>query len=185
MRSVSQRREASRSLKSLKFVRDPMETIQADKMVTMRYVMKTHLTDGTLKDHPEEEVNFIFGVDRQVPTLEKALEGAGVGQKMNVTIPAAELYGDHDPSLVREIPKKGLIKQRLKAGQFYRQMKKGCLISFKVLETRPDTVLADFNRPLAGIRVSVDLQVLAIREAEKKEIDAAMEAQVKRSIGCG
>jgi FKBP-type peptidyl-prolyl cis-trans isomerase 2 len=45
-------------------------------------------------------------------------------------------------------------------------------------------VLADFNRPLAGIQVSLDLQVLAIREAEKKEIDAAMEAQVKRSIGC-
>jgi FKBP-type peptidyl-prolyl cis-trans isomerase SlyD len=162
-----------------------METIQADKMVTMRYVMKTHLMDGTLKDHPEEEVHFIFGVDRQVPTLEKALEGAGVGEKINVTIPAEELYGDHDPSLVREIPKKGLIKQRLKAEQFYRQMKKGCLISFKVVETRPNTVLADFNRPLAGIRVSVDLQVLSIREAEKKEIDAAMEAQVKRSIGCG
>ena len=185
MRSVSQRQEASKNLKSWKSARDPMATIQTDKMVTMRYVMKTHLPDGTLKNHPEEEINFIYGVERQVPTLEKALEGAEEGQKMSVTIPAAELYGDHDPSLVREIPKKGLIRQRLKAGQFYRQMKKGYLISFKVLEIGPDTVLVDFNRPLAGIRVSVDLQVLAIRETEKKEIDEAIEAQVKRSIGCG
>lgn len=161
-----------------------MEIIKTDKMVALKYVMRSHLPDGTVKDHPEEEINFIFGVDRQVPTLEKALEGSQVGHKMGLTIPASEIYGEHDPTLIREIPKKGLIKQRLKVGQFYRQMKKGSLISFKVLESRSETVLADFNKPLAGIWVSVDLEVLGIREANKREIDAAMETQVKKSIGC-
>jgi len=162
-----------------------METVEADRIVTLKYVMRTCLPDGTVKDHQEEQIDFIFGVNRQVPTLEKALEGSRVGEKMSLTVPAAEIYGEHDPALIQEIPKKGLIRQRLKAGQFYRQMKKGCLVSFKVLETRPTTVLADFNRPVAGIRVFVDLEVLAIRRADEREIDAAMEAQVKRSIGCG
>ena len=92
---------------------------------------------------------------------------------------------EYDPSLTREIPKKGLIKQRVKEGQYYRQMKKGCLVSFKVLEVRPQTVLADFNEPLAGISVSVDLKILSIRDASKAEIDAAHESQLKKSIGCG
>jgi FKBP-type peptidyl-prolyl cis-trans isomerase SlyD len=104
---------------------------------------------------------------------------------MSIDIPASEIYGEHDPELIREIPKEGLIKQRLKKGQYYRQMKKGSLVSFKLLENRPQSVLADFNKPMAGIRVSMDLEVTAVREAAGSEIDAAMEAQIKKSIGCG
>jgi FKBP-type peptidyl-prolyl cis-trans isomerase SlyD len=162
-----------------------MESVQTDKMVTMRYSMHTHLRDGTVKDHPEQEMSFIFGVDRQVPTMEKALQGRHDGETLSVTIPAVEIYGEYDPTLTREIPKKGLIKQRLKEEQYYRQMKNGCLVSFKVLEVRPKTVLADFNEPLAGISVSVDLKILSIRDASKAEIDAAHERQMKKSIGCG
>lgn len=162
-----------------------MESVQTDKRVTVRYRMRTQLRDGTVKNAPEQEMSFIFGVDRQVPTMEKALEGRGEGETVHLTIPAGEIYGEYDPSLTREIPKTGLIKQRVKEGQYYRQMKKGCLVSFKVLEVRPQTVLADFNEPLAGISVSVDLKILSIRDASKAEIDAAHESQLKKSIGCG
>ncbi len=162
-----------------------MEKISADKMVTLEYSMKTHLTDGTVKDHPLERIRFIFGVDRQVLSLEKALEGCHVGKKLHLRIPASEIYGEHDAELIREIPKKGLIKQRIKEGQYYRQMKKGMLISFKILEIRPGTVLVDLNKPMAGIWISMDLEIIEIRDATKREIDEALESQVKRSIGCG
>jgi FKBP-type peptidyl-prolyl cis-trans isomerase SlyD len=162
-----------------------MESVQTGTMVTMQYTMRTHLRDGTVKDHPEQEISFIFGVDRQVPTMERALESAGVGDSLTLAIPAGEIYGEHDPALTREIPKKGLIRQRLKEGQYYRQMKQGCLVSFKVLELGPDTVLADFNEPLAGITVSVDLKILAVRDASRQEIEEAHERQMKKKIGCG
>jgi FKBP-type peptidyl-prolyl cis-trans isomerase SlyD len=160
------------------------ETVRPDAMVNIKYIMKSHLPDGTIKKHPEEEFQFIFGVERQVSALESALEGGGIGQKIQVKIPSAEIYGEHDPELIREIPKKGLIKQRLKEGQFYRQMKKGCLVSFKVLEVKPDAVLVDFNKPMAGVWVSMETEILGIRKAEKREIDSAIEKQVKKSIGC-
>ena len=162
-----------------------MESVQTDKMVTLQYTMRTQLRDGTVKNHPEKEMSLIFGVDRQVPTMEKALEGRREGETVRLTIPAGEIYGEYDPTLTREIPKKGLIKQRVKEGQYYRQMKNGCLVSFKVLEVRPQTVVADFNEPLAGISVSVDLKILSIRDASKAEIDAAHESQMKKTIGCG
>lgn len=162
-----------------------MERITAEKMVTISYLMKTHLPDGTVKNHGEDRIQFIFGVDRQVPSLEKALEGGHVGKKVSLTIPASEIYGEHDPGLIREIPKKGLIKQRIREGRYYRQMKKGTLISFKILEIRPDTVLVDFNKPMAGIRISLDAEILDIKNATKTEIDSAIDSQIKRSIGCG
>lgn len=161
-----------------------MKSIQTDKKVTVTYRMIIHLPDGTEKEHPEERVSFIYGVDRQVPAMEKALEGRRPGQKISLVIPPQEIYGEHDPDLIREIPRKGLIRQRIREGQFYRQMKKGTLISFKILEVRPDTVLADFNRPMAGISISMQVEVLAVEDASKKEIDTAMQAQVRRSIGC-
>jgi len=146
--------------------------------------MQTHTPDGAVKEHSEERMTFVFGVERQVPTLEKALEGRGPGENLSLSLPPSEIYGEHDPALIVEIPRKGLIKQRLKEGQFYRQIKMGTLISFKVLEVRPETVLADFNKPLAGIKVSMNLEILDVRDSTQEEIRAAAEAEGRRKIGC-
>lgn len=161
------------------------ERVKADSVVRIRYAMKIFLRDGTVKERPAEEIEFIFGVEKQVPSLEEALEGARAGETLSVTVGPNEVYGDYDPSLIREIPKKGLIRQRLKEEQYYRQIKGGTLICFRVLEVRPETVIADFNKPMAGITLKIDLEVLGIRPASRAEIDAAMESQLKRSIGCG
>ena len=161
------------------------EIVQPEKMVTLKYTLVSSLLDGTVKNHPQEEMTFVFGVERQILSIEQALQGCRQGEKKKITIPAKEIYGEYDPNLVREIPKKGLVKQRLVEGQFYRQMKMGTLVSFKVKEVRPQTVLADFNEPLAGIVVSLDLEVLALRDASKAEIEEASERQMKKSIGCG
>jgi FKBP-type peptidyl-prolyl cis-trans isomerase SlyD len=162
-----------------------MAVVQPEKMVTLRYTMRSHFIDGTFKDHPAEKITFIYGVERQVPSLEKSLEGCGVGDRKSITIPAEEIYGNYDPSLIREIPKKGLIKQRIVEGQFYRQMKMGTLVSFKVVKVRPHSVVADFNEPLAGIKVSMDFEITDVRDATKREVETAMEAHIKKSIGCG
>jgi FKBP-type peptidyl-prolyl cis-trans isomerase SlyD len=146
--------------------------------------MTTEIAPGEFKKLPEEEVRFIFGVEEQVPTLEEALNGAETGQKFALQIPASEIYGEHDPSLVREIPKKGLVRQRLREGKFYRQMKMGSLVSFKVLEVREDTVLVDFNEPMAGISASMEGEVVAIEPATEAEIAAARESQRRKRIGC-
>ena len=162
-----------------------IEIVEPEQMVTLKYTMKSFLLDGTVKNHPQEEMTFVFGVERQVPSLEQALQGCRQGEKKTITIPAKEIYGEYDAGFVREIPKKGLVRQRLVEGQFYRQMKMGTLVSFKVKEIRPQTVLADFNEPLAGITVSMDFEVLALRKATKAEIDEAAERQMKKTIGCG
>jgi FKBP-type peptidyl-prolyl cis-trans isomerase SlyD len=161
------------------------EIVQPEKMVTLKYTLVSSLLDGTVKNHPQEEMTFVFGVERQIPSMEQALQGCRQGEKKHITIPAKEIYGEYDPTLVREIPKKGLIRQRLVKGQFYRQMKMGTLVSFRVKEIRPQTVLADFNEPLAGIVVSMDFEVLALRNATNAEIEEASERQMKKSIGCG
>lgn len=154
-------------------------------MVTMTYTMRTHLPDGTTRDHPAATHTFVFGVEHQMPSLEKALEGCRAGKLLHVNVPASEVYGEHDPTLIREIPKKGLIRQRLKKGRFYRQIRMGSLVSFKVLEVREDTVLADFNKPMTGITATLAVEVLAVRDATRGEIEKARVSQAMKEIGCG
>jgi FKBP-type peptidyl-prolyl cis-trans isomerase SlyD len=162
-----------------------MDKVDKETMVAIEYAMRSRLPEGTVKEHAQETIEFVYGVDHQVPSLEAALYGARVGDRFEVEVPPAEVFGEHDPELVREISKKGLIKQRLKQGQFYRQMKKGSLVSFKVLEVRPDSVVADFNKPMAGIAVSMEVKVLAIRKANQEEIEMAQRSQFQKTIGCG
>ncbi len=162
-----------------------MHIVKPERALTIKFVMKSFLPDGTSRERPEEVMEFIYGIERQVPTFENALFNAKAGDRFSLQIPASEIYGEHDPSLVRPIPKQGLVKQRLVPGQYYRQMKKGCLVSFKVLEIRQDDVLVDFNEPMAGITVTIDLEILSVRKATEKEIEEAKEAQFKKNIGCG
>src|SRR4030067_1676862 len=105
------------------------QIVQPEKRVALKYTMVSSLLDGTVKNHPQEEMTFVFGVERQIPSMEQALQGCRQGEKKKITIPAKEIYGEYDPNLVREIPKKGLVRQRLVEGQFYRQMKMGTLVS--------------------------------------------------------
>jgi len=162
-----------------------METIKQDTAVTIRFTLKTEIAPGEFREHPETKTQFIFGVEEQVPTLETALKGSGVGDRFSLHIPPSEIYGEHNPALIREIPKQGLVKQRLREGQFYRQMKLGSLVSFKVLEVREDTVLVDFNEPMAGISAFIEGEVVAIRQTTEEEIAEARENHRRKKIGCG
>jgi FKBP-type peptidyl-prolyl cis-trans isomerase SlyD len=160
-----------------------MDEILPEKKVRLRVQLRTRFPDDAVKVR-EEEMIFVYGVEPQVPTLDKALEGRRPGETVHLTIPPSEIYGAHDPNLIVEIPKKGLIKQRLQQGQYYRQMKMGSLVSFKVLEIRPHTILADLNRPLTGIAVVMDAEVLEVRDATPEEIREAREAHRRQLIGC-
>lgn len=162
-----------------------MNEILPEKKITIRVRMKTRIPEHEIEERPREEMSFVYGVELQAPTLDQALEGRRPGDRLQVAIPPSEVYGERDPGLILEIPKQGLIKQRLREGQYYRQMKMGSLLSFKVLEIRPDTVLADFNRPLSGIGVSMDVEILEVKDATAEEVREAREAHRRRTIGCG
>ncbi len=159
--------------------------VDLDKKVTIKFSMEARLPDGTVAKQPERTFTFIYGVESQIPSLEDALKGARPGDKKRIKVLPGELYGEHDSSLIKEIPKQGLIKQRIKEGKYYRQMKRGSLVSFKIIEVRPKTVVADFNPPTAGISATIELEVLSVVNASEKEINEAMEAQNRRRIGCG
>ena len=64
-----------------------MESIQKLSAVTIRLKIEAQLPEGEVQDSVNQEFEFIYGVEHQVPTLEKALEGAAAGYQFSLTVP--------------------------------------------------------------------------------------------------
>ncbi|MBI4772893.1 MAG: FKBP-type peptidyl-prolyl cis-trans isomerase [Deltaproteobacteria bacterium] len=150
------------------------------KWVRLRYAQKLILRDGHEVCGQSRTVSFVFGIERQMASIEKALDGRRAGDRLTVDIPAEELFGAHDPDLERVIPRGGLKKARLKEGSVYREIKQGAVVSFVVKNLYENSVLADFNHPYAGAGARGEIDILEVRDADKNDIREAHDR-----MGCG
>ena len=83
--------------------------VQNGNSIKVHYVGK--LDDGTVFDSSEEHGNpleFTVGSGQVIKGFEQAVVGMEVDEEKTVKIPPADAYGDHNPSLVKKVPKKHL-----------------------------------------------------------------------------
>lgn len=151
-----------------------MEEIENRSLVDLEYDYVVRYSNKEKQIFPTRRVQFVYGIERQIPALENAIMGRKKGDRVDLHIPADALAGEHDAGLVMEIPKQGLKKQRLEVGRVYREIRNGCLYTFTPLEIRETTVLADFNRPSAGSSADVSIIIHDVREASHDDIRDAM-----------
>lgn len=137
---------------------------------------KGTLEDGSVFDTSEgrEPLEFIFGMGMIIPGLEKGLNGLNVGDKKSVNVPHAEAYGPVMEQAIQEVPKTQFpADMELKEGmQLAAQGPQG-VIPVLVKEVKDETVVVDFNHPLAGKDLTFDVEVVEVKEAtedEKKRI---------------
>ena len=144
-------------------------------VVELEYEWRLTDADGSERSFPARKVSFVFGMERQLPALEKALAGLTAGREVEVSLAPEELAGPRDEGLVMEIPRKGLKSRRLAVGRVYREIRNGCLYTFTPREIREHTVLADFNQPGRGSSALVRVRVLEVRPASDQDIREAAE----------
>jgi FKBP-type peptidyl-prolyl cis-trans isomerase 2 len=123
------------------------------------------LEDGTevLSTLDAEPLRFHPGDGTLAPGLEGLLNGLPVGTDTQLLADGSAVFGDHDPSLIQELPATDL------PSGFSAEV--GQVISFDtpggqetagtVLEVRRDAVRIDFNHPLCRRGLRVRVQVLA------------------------
>lgn len=139
-------------------------------MVTMEVKIKTTDADGECSETPPATCSFVYGVERQYPSVEAAIARKKPGDRVEVCVPAEEIFGTYDEGLVRELPRCDYKQDRLKPGKMYREIRKKTLVQFMVKEVREDVVVADFNDPRAGTCAEFDILVKDVREATRAEM---------------
>ena len=145
--------------------------IGQDKVVTLKYTLTNEAGEVLDRSTDGEPLAYLHGQGNIIPGLEEALAGKQTGDKLQVAVPAARAYGERDPALVQQVPKRAFQgASEVRPGmRFHAQTERGAR-AVTVVQVQGDMVTVDGNHPLAGQNLNFDVEVEGVREASADEL---------------
>ncbi len=148
--------------------------IAKDTVVSLQYEL-IDLGDGSVLEKSNDPISYVHGgYDGIFPTVEEALHGKAVGDKISVKMDPDDAFGEYDHDLVRVEPR-DLFPKDIEVGM---QLEGGAeddddedYMLFTVVEITDKEVTVDGNHPLAGKALTFNATVTGVREATSEEID--------------
>ena len=146
--------------------------------ITKNSVVSFHYTlndaDGKLLDTSagREAFAYIHGGGMIVPGLERQLEGRQAGDSLQAVVPAAEGYGELDPSLVHKVPADRFGGQKVEPGMQFQAgtSEHGDMGVFTVISVDDGIVALNGNHPLAGVTLHFNVEITGVRQATEEEL---------------
>jgi FKBP-type peptidyl-prolyl cis-trans isomerase SlyD len=147
------------------------QTISAGKVVALHYTLRDEagaLIDGSAGEEP---LYYLHGAENLVPGLETALEGRTVGEKLSVTVPPEDAYGQRQGPGPQAVPRDAFPPgAELEEGMpFCVENEEGEEVDLWISSVEDDQVFVDVNHPLAGVTLCFDVEIVSIREATVEE----------------
>lgn len=132
--------------------------------VTFDYTLTSNgnIIDSTKGRTPLEIVQ---GKGEILPGLAKQLEGMTVGEEKTVVLPPDQAYGQVNPKAMQEVSKQSLPANTSFQVGMYLPLKSpdGRVFPVRVVEVKKDSVVIDFNHPLAGKTLSFQVKIVSIK----------------------
>lgn len=149
--------------------------IRSGSQVVLRYEL--YQADGRLFESSEDEpIEFVQGRGDVLPGLERVLEGQEEGAELEVTLPAADAFGEYNPEGLVSVPRSELpAGAELVRDEWITVVVRGDEaggeepdgeMDMRIVEVSEDEVILDANHPLAGQDVTFKLAVLSVRAGE-------------------
>jgi FKBP-type peptidyl-prolyl cis-trans isomerase SlyD len=154
-------------------------TVGENKVVSMTYTLKEESSEGLLIQKVTEDRPFVylFGIGGLLPSFKANLEGLNAGDDFSFTLKKHEAYGLPSDENIISLDKKifeidGVFDEAaIKVGEIVpMEDENGYPLSGKILEISGDSVVVDFNHPLAGIDLYFEGKILEVRDATTEEI---------------
>lgn len=124
------------------------------------------LTDGTEFDssRDREPMQFTQGAGEVIPGFDAAVAELEVGQSATVTIAACEAYGDRDPEAMQEFPREMFPPEPdpQEGWMVELQSEDGQRIPATIVSVRENSLLLDFNHPLAGQDLTFEIELVEV-----------------------
>ncbi|MCI5124210.1 MAG: peptidylprolyl isomerase [Candidatus Electrothrix sp. AR5] len=132
--------------------------------VIIDYTLSLKNGDVIETTHDEEPVTYVQGTGEIIDGLEQAVAGLEKGTKKNIILPVDQAFGAHNPEALIEIPQTDLPPESLVPETLiHANGPKGQTINGKVLEVKENTVLVDFNHPLAGQELYCAVHIIDVQ----------------------
>ncbi len=138
--------------------------IASGKKVSLDYTLTV---DGKMMDSSQGRgpLHYTQGEGKIIPGLSRQLEGLKVGDEKNIVVSPEEAYGNVDPRAFEEVPKSEMPKDlNLTVGtRLQAKAPDGRSLLVTVSEVKKDSVLLNFNHPLAGKELHFKVKILDIQ----------------------
>jgi FKBP-type peptidyl-prolyl cis-trans isomerase SlyD len=146
-----------------------MAAIGTGMTVSLEYTLKDDKGVQIETNRGSEPLVYTQGEHQIIPGLEKALDGLHTGQEKDVTVPPDQGYGKVDKEAFQEIPKDKVPAEALKVGTILKaHAPDGRTMPVRVSEVKDQTVVIDFNHPMAGKTLVFHVKVLDVKSGEGK-----------------
>lgn len=140
---------------------------------TLHYRLKNQLGEVVDTSEGGEPLHFLEGSTSVIKGIQEAVSGRGPGDCLEVTVPPALAYGDHDPDLVRKVPRSAFEGvENLQVGMKFQTNTGNEAQVVQVVGIDGNLVRVDANHPLAGLTLYFDLEIIGVREASDDEVAA-------------
>lgn len=145
------------------------DTIGSEKVVSLALTLTV---DGEVVEEysAEEPFDYLHGAENVVPGLEAALDGRKVGDKLTVTVPPAEGFGEYDPEDFEIFDEDDLEGAELGAAVVLED-EDGYLFEGIITEINDGEIKVDFNPMWAGKTLNYQVEVLGVRDADAEELE--------------
>jgi len=148
-----------------------MSTIQNGKRVVVHYALYDTTPEGELLERTDDDdpFEFVFGDEELLPHFAEKIEGLKAGDSFSFGIDCDNAYGPEDEDAVAELPKSSFMidgeidEEALEPGEFVEmEDEEGNEVLGLVLENKLNSVILDFNHPLAGLDLWFEGKVLSV-----------------------
>ncbi len=132
-----------------------------------------------------EPLVFMFGKGQIIPGLEEGIKNMNIGEKADVLVKAKDAYGEYNPEATQEVPKEQFAGIDLQEGMtLYGQGQDGSTVQVIVKEIKPESVVVDFNHPLAGKDLMFTVTLNNVREATPEEAATGIPVENQQDACC-
>ncbi len=158
--------------------------INEGQIVSIEYEVRdgNNVVDSNVGGEP---LVFMFGKGQIISGLEAGIKDMNVGDKADVLVKAANAYGEYNPEATQEVPKEQFAGIELQEGMtLYGQGADGGTVQVIVKEIRPESVIVDFNHPLAGKDLMFTVTLNNVREATPDEAATGIPVENQQDECC-
>jgi FKBP-type peptidyl-prolyl cis-trans isomerase SlyD len=141
--------------------------------VAVHYILRADGPEGELieETRTEEPLEFVIGDGEMLPKFEEALVGLEKGADFTIAIAAEDAYGEEQENLYGEFPKSEFINDEgvmddelFEEGEIIpMETPEGEIIEGMVVEVKQDSIILDFNHPLADTDLYFEGKVVDVQ----------------------
>ncbi len=159
--------------------------IEKNQIVSIEYEVSDgeKVVDSNLGGMP---LVFMFGRGQIIPGLENAISNMSIGEKAEVLVKAEDAYGAYEAEAKQEVPRDQFAGIELEVGMtLYGQGEDGGTVQVVVQDIGDESVIIDFNHPLAGKDLVFLVGINNIREASTEEMMSGIPVENQHDDCCG